>query len=140
MVSITVNLFKPLVGTLVGGVTTGSLWPEEDATTTADEVDASLVEEYAGGLGTKSESGAPYPRDRRVKRSVRHRESGTHVSVLLITGTLGLFVVKDHLIEERIVKLGERTGDAVAILTGVTAGEQVVLNPGQDVRDGVRVQ
>jgi len=60
MVSITVNLFKPLVGTLVGGVTTGSLWPEEDATTTADEVDASLVEEYPGGPGSKSESGAPY--------------------------------------------------------------------------------
>jgi len=65
-------MFKPLVGPPDGGVTTGSVWPEEDATTTADEVDAStsLVEEYAGGLGTKSELGAPYHRDRRVKRSV----------------------------------------------------------------------
>jgi hypothetical protein len=59
MGSIAVNMFKPLVGT-GGGVTTGSVWPEEDATTIADEVDASLVEEYAGGLGTKSESGTPY--------------------------------------------------------------------------------
>jgi len=65
MGSITVNMFKPLVGKLDGGVTTGSLWPEEDATTTADEleVDASLVDEYPGGPGSKSdsESGAPYP-------------------------------------------------------------------------------
>lgn len=54
-------MFKPLVGRSDDGVTTGSLWPEEVATTTADEVDASLVEEveeYAGG--PISESGAPY--------------------------------------------------------------------------------
>ena len=61
-------MFKPLVGTPGGGVTTGSVWPEEDATTTADEVDASLVEEYAG---------APF-RARRVaanyKRSVNAGE------------------------------------------------------------------
>lgn len=63
-------MFKPLVGTPDGAVTTGSVWPEEDATTTADEVDASLVEEYAGGLGTESESGAAYPGTERVKRSV----------------------------------------------------------------------
>jgi len=59
MSSMTVNMFKPLVGTLDGGVTTGSVWPEEDATTTADEVDASVVEEYAGGPGAKPESGTP---------------------------------------------------------------------------------
>ena len=61
MGSITVNMFKPLLGILDGGVTTGSVWPEEDATTIADGVDASLVEEYSGGPGSKSESGAPYP-------------------------------------------------------------------------------
>jgi hypothetical protein len=54
-----VNMFKPLVGTSDGGVTSGSLWPEEEATTIADELDASLVEEYAGGP-TRSSSGAPY--------------------------------------------------------------------------------
>ncbi len=62
MGSIIVNMFKPLKGALDGGVTTGSLWPEEDATTTADEVDASLVEEYAGGTGSKTESGAACPK------------------------------------------------------------------------------
>ena len=58
MGSITVNTFNPLLGTLGGGVMTGSIWPEEDATTTADEVDGG----YGGGLGKKSESGAPYPK------------------------------------------------------------------------------
>jgi hypothetical protein len=60
MGSIIVNMFKPLVGTSDVGVTTGSVRPEEDATTIADEVDASLDEEYAGGPGRRSESGAPY--------------------------------------------------------------------------------
>lgn len=71
MGSITVDMFKPLVGTLDGGVTTGSLWPEEDATTTGDEVDASLGGGYPGGPGSKSESGARYagPEDLNVKRS-----------------------------------------------------------------------
>ena len=59
MGSSTVNMLKPLVGTPGGGVTTGSVLPEGDATTTADEVDASPAEKYAGGPGTKSESGAP---------------------------------------------------------------------------------
>jgi hypothetical protein len=101
MGSIIVNMFRPLVGTLGGGVTTGSVGPEEDATATTDEVDASLVEEeeYGGGPGTTSESGAPYGPEElsAVLTQVRHRE--TYVfrkSVLLITGTLGLFVVKDH--------------------------------------------
>jgi hypothetical protein len=56
MGSRTVNMLKPLVGTLDGGVTTGSVLPEGDATTIADEEDASLAEEYAGGPGTKSDS------------------------------------------------------------------------------------
>jgi hypothetical protein len=68
MGSITVAMFKPLVGTSDGGATTGSLWPEEVATTTADEVGASLAGGgypgggYPGGPGSKSESesGAPY--------------------------------------------------------------------------------
>jgi hypothetical protein len=73
MGSITVNMFKPLVGKLDGGVTTGSLWPEEDATTTADELDASLVEEYPGGPGSKSESGAPCVGSEELSAPLRNR-------------------------------------------------------------------
>lgn len=56
MGSITVNTFKPLIGTADGGATTGSVWPEDEATTTADEVDGSLVEEYSGGGPAESEA------------------------------------------------------------------------------------
>ena len=62
MGSSTVKMLKPLVGTLDGGATTGSLLPEGVATTIADEVDACPAEEYAGGP-VKSGSGAPYPED-----------------------------------------------------------------------------
>lgn len=57
MGSSTVNMLRPLVGTPDGGVATGSVMPEGDATITADEVDASLAEEYAGGPAAKSEWG-----------------------------------------------------------------------------------
>ncbi len=52
-----------------------------------------------------------------------------------------LFVVAaDKQIQERLVQLGEVKGDVVAVLSGVTAGEAVVLQPGPDVRDGARVE
>jgi membrane fusion protein (multidrug efflux system) len=52
-----------------------------------------------------------------------------------------LFVVgPDKQIQERLVQLGETKGDLVAVLSGVTAGEAVVLQPGPEVRDGVRVE
>ena len=52
-----------------------------------------------------------------------------------------LFVVgADHLIQERLVRLGETKGDLVAVLSGVRPGENVVVQPGPDVRDGARVE
>jgi RND family efflux transporter MFP subunit len=43
-------------------------------------------------------------------------------------------------VQERLVQLGEQKGDVVAVLNGVRTGESVVLQPGPDVRDGVRVE
>jgi membrane fusion protein (multidrug efflux system) len=52
-----------------------------------------------------------------------------------------LFVVgADKTVQERIVQTGEKQGEVVGILAGVKAGEQVVLNPSADVRDGARVE
>lgn len=51
-----------------------------------------------------------------------------------------VFVVHDRRIEERVVQLGERLGDAIAIRKGVFDGEQVVLSPTPAVKDGVAVQ
>jgi membrane fusion protein, multidrug efflux system len=52
-----------------------------------------------------------------------------------------LFVVgTDKRVQERLVRLGETKGDVVAVLSGVRNGENVVLQPGPDVRDGARVE
>jgi membrane fusion protein (multidrug efflux system) len=51
-----------------------------------------------------------------------------------------LFVVAGGQIQERVAQLGSTKGDAVAILSGVTAGENVVLSPGADVHDGAKVE
>ena len=50
-----------------------------------------------------------------------------------------LFVVTGSQIQERLVQLGETVGDVTAIVEGVKAGENVVVAPGPDVRDGARV-
>jgi len=46
----------------------------------------------------------------------------------------------DHRVQERLVRLGEARGDLVAVLSGVRPGENVVVQPGPDVRDGARVE
>jgi membrane fusion protein (multidrug efflux system) len=52
-----------------------------------------------------------------------------------------LFVVgTDSRVQERLVRLGETKGNVVAVLSGVQTGENVVLQPGPDVRDGARVE
>ncbi len=52
-----------------------------------------------------------------------------------------VFVVgPDKLVQERLVQLGEALGGDIAVLSGVKAGEDVVLHPGTDVRDGARVE
>jgi multidrug efflux pump subunit AcrA (membrane-fusion protein) len=43
-------------------------------------------------------------------------------------------------VEERIVTLGEKSGDRVELATGVAAGELVAANPRGKLTDGVRVQ
>jgi RND family efflux transporter MFP subunit len=51
-----------------------------------------------------------------------------------------VFVVVGTQVQERLVQLGERVGDVVAILEGAQPGEAVVVKPGPDVRDGARVE
>jgi hypothetical protein len=46
----------------------------------------------------------------------------------------------DKVVQERLVQLGEPLGDEVAVLSGVSAGDDVVLHPGADVRDGLHVE
>lgn len=50
------------------------------------------------------------------------------------------YVVVDKRVQERIVQAGSEKEGATAILGGLKTGEQVVLAPGPDVRDGAKVQ
>jgi membrane fusion protein (multidrug efflux system) len=43
-------------------------------------------------------------------------------------------------IEERVVQTGPTDGDLVAVIKGIAAGEQVVVQPSADVADGVDVE
>jgi membrane fusion protein (multidrug efflux system) len=50
------------------------------------------------------------------------------------------FIVVDKHVQERIVQTGSEKDGMTAVLVGVKAGEQVVVAPGPDVRDGAKVQ
>lgn len=54
--------------------------------------------------------------------------------------TSRVFVVVQGIVQERIVQTTEGEGGEVPILAGVTAGENVILNPGLDVKDGAHAQ
>jgi membrane fusion protein (multidrug efflux system) len=51
-----------------------------------------------------------------------------------------VFIVQNKHVEERIVETGEQLGDAVAVLSGVKAGEQVVETAAGEIKDGSRVE
>jgi RND family efflux transporter MFP subunit len=55
-------------------------------------------------------------------------------------GASVLFVVRDGRVERRAVKVGAADGDRVEILTGVTAGERVVVDGPPTLADGARVK
>ena len=47
-----------------------------------------------------------------------------------------LFAVVDGHLEERVVQLGPKVGDVVAVADGVKKGEQVVVSPPPGAADG----
>ncbi|HEX9295576.1 MAG TPA: efflux RND transporter periplasmic adaptor subunit [Polyangiaceae bacterium] len=54
--------------------------------------------------------------------------------------TRHLFVVNRNRLEERVVEIGDPSGDEVAIVRGVVAGDQVVKNAAAEIKDGLRVK
>jgi membrane fusion protein (multidrug efflux system) len=50
-----------------------------------------------------------------------------------------VYVVAGSQVQERLVQLGETSGDVVTVVEGVKAGDKVVVQPGPDVRDGAQV-
>jgi membrane fusion protein (multidrug efflux system) len=51
-----------------------------------------------------------------------------------------LFAVVNGAVEERLVQLGPERNGWVAVLDGLKTGEKVVVNPGEQVKDGIPVK
>jgi len=49
------------------------------------------------------------------------------------------FRVKEGIAESTIIRLGQRNTYAAEILSGLALGEQIILNPNDQVEDGVAV-
>jgi HlyD family secretion protein len=50
-----------------------------------------------------------------------------------------VFVIRDGRAEERPVTTGRRTGDLTEVVTGVSAGDQVILHPAESISSGSKV-
>lgn len=60
-------------------------------------------------------------------------------AVVTDSGVSRVFVLGKERVSERIVSLGERWGDSVEIVSGVAAGERVVVRPDRRLADGLEI-
>lgn len=51
-----------------------------------------------------------------------------------------VFVVRDDRVERRAIRTGLERGDTIEVLSGLSAGEQVVINPPSTLQDGHRIR
>jgi hypothetical protein len=51
-----------------------------------------------------------------------------------------VFVVRDNSVERRAVRTGLEQGDLVEVLSGLSTGERVVINPPATLKDGDRIR
>ncbi|HJZ67310.1 MAG TPA: efflux RND transporter periplasmic adaptor subunit [Blastocatellia bacterium] len=62
-------------------------------------------------------------------------------ALLYVYGVYKVFVVEGNTLKEKEVKLGERSGDEVEILEGLTQGERIALaTKGQELKEGAAVE
>jgi RND family efflux transporter MFP subunit len=61
-------------------------------------------------------------------------------AVETVSGTSRVYVIKDGVVQERIVTVGERVGDRVELTSGVARGEAVAAEPNGRLADGMKVQ
>lgn len=61
-------------------------------------------------------------------------------AIRTVDGKTIVFVVKDDRVERRAVSVGLETGDQVEVISGVNAGERVVVEGPQTLKDGDRVK
>ncbi len=51
-----------------------------------------------------------------------------------------VFVVKEGRAYERLVKIGQRNGLTAEVLSGLSAGDEIINHPDSDIKDGARVK
>ena len=51
-----------------------------------------------------------------------------------------VFLVKENRVVETPIKLGAKMGDMIEVLDGIKVGDQVVLNPPERLRNGLRIK
>ena len=61
-------------------------------------------------------------------------------AVKTIDGRTVIFVVRDGRVERRAIRTGQSHEDMVEVLSGVSAGERVVVDPPNTLRDGERIR
>jgi multidrug efflux pump subunit AcrA (membrane-fusion protein) len=61
-------------------------------------------------------------------------------AVRSVDGRTVLFVLKDDHVERRAISTGLENGDRIEVLSGVSAGERVVVEGPQTLKDGDKVK
>jgi len=80
--------------------------------------------------------GAPEPASAAASRP---RLTVPRAAIRTDQGQAVVFVVVENRVERRAVRLGDSKGDAAEVLSGLTAGERVVVEGPPDLTDGLRV-
>jgi RND family efflux transporter MFP subunit len=62
-------------------------------------------------------------------------------ALLYVYGVYKVFVIEGNTVKEKEVKIGERTGDDVEIVEGLSAGDRIALaTKGQELKDGAIIE
>jgi RND family efflux transporter MFP subunit len=79
-------------------------------------------------------SRAPTPEEQRSRTAV------SKTAILNRNGATAVFIVKAGEVVETPVKLGEHLGDMEEVLSGAKAGDQVVVNPPANLKNGSKIK
>lgn len=78
---------------------------------------------------------------REVSQDERKPVTAVNASALITKKTVtSLFVVQEERVQEKTVQTGRQLGDMVEIVSGVKAGERVILKPTESLRDGAKIK
>jgi len=61
-------------------------------------------------------------------------------AIRTVDGKTVVFVLRDERVERRAVRAGLEDGDQIEVLSGLTAGERVVIEGAAELKDGDRVK